>query len=72
MEFEGQLRLFEGEIVAIQVQLYHAGPCGWEVRCVGRIDNEPWPTDGAAFYAELTRAEALDVVVAELFALLEL
>lgn len=72
MDFEGQLRLFEGEVVAIQVQLYHAGPCGWEVRYVGRIDNEPWPADGAEFYSELTKSEALDVVVAGLFGLLEL
>ena len=72
MDFEGQLRLFEGEVVAIQVQLYHAAPCGWEVRIVGRIDNEPWPTDGAAFYSELTKTEALDVVVAELYEKLEL
>lgn len=72
MEMSGQLRLFEGEVVAVQVQLFHAGPSGWEVRVVGRVDDEPWPVDGASFYCELTKAEALDVVVAELFELLEL
>jgi len=72
MDFEGQLRLFEGEVVAIQCQLYHSGPAGWEVRVVSRIDNEPWPADGASFYCELSKQEALDVVVAELFGALEL
>lgn len=72
MDYEGQLRLFEGEVVAVQCQLYHAGPAGWEVRIVGRVDNEPWPAGGASFYSELTKTEALDVVVAELYGLLEL
>lgn len=73
MDMTGQPRLFAGETVAVTISAYHDGPAGWVLTIRHRLDGDSWVEAGLAdFYSELTRAELVDVLEAELRRRLEL